>query len=178
MTYVLPPVPSVDQVGIEARARAFTTRSVKTSAKRSALARILSMTDLTTLEGMDTPDKVRRLCRKALHPAPAPEVPPVAAVCVYPPFVPIAKEELAGSGVKVASVATSFPSGQSFLDVRVEEVRRTAESGADEIDMVINRGAFLAGDYQRVFDEVAAVKEACGQAHLKTILETGELPAG
>ena len=173
--YVLPPVPTVDQVAVEARARAFTKRSIKTHAKERALALVTSMIDLTTLEGMDTEDKVRRLCRKALTPLPGHPVPPVAAVCVYPTMVRVAREALAGSPVHVASVATAFPSGQSFLDVRLDEVRRTVEAGADEIDMVIARGAFLRGDHARVHDEIAAVKEACGPAHLKVILETGEL---
>ncbi|MCB9899304.1 MAG: deoxyribose-phosphate aldolase [Planctomycetes bacterium] len=175
MSYVLPPVPSVDQVAVEQRAAAFTKRSIKTSAKKAALAFTVRMIDLTTLEGADTPGKVLRLCRKAMRPALDPQVPSVAAVCVYPTMVGVALRELAGSGVKVASVATAFPSGQSFLDVRLDEVRRTVELGADEIDMVINRGAWLAGDVARVHDEIASIKQACGPAHLKVILETGEL---
>jgi len=173
--YVLPPVPSVDQVQAELRAFSFKTRSIKTSAKKQALALTLSMIDLTTLEGMDTPDKVRRLCRKGRDPLPGEDLPPVGAICVYPTMVAVAKEALRGSPVKVASVATAFPSGQTFMEIKVEETRRTAEAGADEIDMVIPRGAFLAGEYARVHDEVAAVKGACGAAHLKVILETGEL---
>jgi len=173
--YTPPREPAVDQVGAEARAAAFTKRSIKTSAKRAALDRIVSMIDLTTLEGADTPDRVRRLCRKARTPLPGHDVPPVAAVCVYPALVPVARAELERSTVRVASVATSFPSGQSFLDIRLAEVRETVEKGADEIDMVLSRGAFLAGDYARVHDEIAAVKDACGSAHLKVILETGEL---
>lgn len=174
-TYSLPHVPAVDQVAAEMRAKSFTTRSIKTTAKARALAIVTSMIDLTTLEGSDTPDKVRRLCRKGLQPLVGSDVPPVAAICVYPTMVATAKEELAGSKVKVAAVATAFPSGQSFLDIRLAEVRDTVDAGADEIDMVINRGAFLAGDYARVYDEIADVKEACGHAHLKVILETGEI---
>ncbi len=175
MTYTLPRVPAVDQVAAEMRAKSFTTRSIKTTAKARALALVTSMIDLTTLEGSDTPDKVRRLCRKGLQPLVGSEVPPVAAICVYPTMVATAKDELRGSNVKVAAVATAFPSGQSFLDIRLAEVRDTVDAGADEIDMVINRGAFLAGDYARVYDEIADVKEACGPAHLKVILETGEI---
>jgi len=166
----------VDQVAVEARARAFAGRSIKTTAKRGALDLIVRMIDLTTLEGMDTPGKVRALCRKARVPhARIPEVPPVAAVCVYPSLVGVARAALEGSPVKVASVATSFPSGQSPLALRLDEVKRVVEAGADEVDMVISRGAFLAGRYAEVGDEVAAVKAACGPAHLKVILETGEL---
>lgn len=176
MRYELPPIPTVDQIAAEARARSFTTRSIKTTAKRAVLHTIVEMIDLTTLEGADTPAKVRRLSRKAITPWPGhPDVPSVAAVCVYPTMVEVAREALRGSPVRVAAVATAFPSGQSFLDVRLDEVRRTVDAGADEIDMVINRGAFLAGDYARVFDEIAATKAACGAAHLKVILETGEL---
>ena len=174
-SYTLPLVPTVDAVALENRAKSFTKRSIKTEAKRAALDIITSMIDLTTLEGMDTEDKVRRLCRKGLTPDAASDSPPVAAICVYPTMVEVAREELEGSNVKVAAVATAFPSGQSFLDIRLAEVRQTVECGADEIDMVISRGAFLAGEYARVHDEIAAVKEACGTAHLKVILETGEL---
>jgi len=132
--------------------------------------------DLTTLEGKDTPGKVRQLCEKALHPLDRdPSVGPTAAICVYPNLVPVAKQALHGSTVKVASVATAFPSGQSPLSVKLDDTRRAVELGADEIDMVIDRGAMLAGDYAKVFDEIAATKEACGEAHLKVILETGEL---
>ncbi len=173
--YRLPAIPSVDQVALEERAASFTKRSVKSSAKKAALATIVRMMDLTTLEGADTPGKVRMLCQKARTPKPGSKVPSVAAICVYPTLVAVAKKALEGSTVKVASVATSFPSGQSFLQTRLEEVRRAVSAGADEIDMVINRGAYLAGEYSRVFDEIVAVKEACGPAHLKTILETGEL---
>jgi deoxyribose-phosphate aldolase len=167
------------------RADGFGKRSIKSSSKEFALRLAVSMTDLTTLEGKDSPEKVRSLCRKAVSPAPALDralraagkqpVPSVAAICVYPSLVSVAKETLAGSGVKVASVATGFPSGQFPLDLRLDDVRRAVGDGADEIDMVINRGAFLAGQYALVADEIARVKEACGPAHLKVILETGEL---
>jgi len=175
-SYVLPPVPPVDAVALEARASSFTKRSIKGVAKKAALAHIVSMIDLTTLEGSDTPDKVRALCRRARSPKPGdPEVPPVAAVCVYPSLVEAARRELRGSPVRIASVATAFPSGQSFEDLRLEEVRRAVEAGADEIDIVIRRGALLRAEHPRVFDEIAAAKERCGPAHLKVILETGEL---
>ncbi len=161
---------------VEERAAAFTKRSIKASAKLAGLKLIVSMMDLTTLEGKDTPGKVAFLCRKAMQPAdPRYDVPPCAAVCVYPNLVRAAKRFLGNSGVKVASVATAFPSGLMPLDLKLEEVRRAAGDGADEIDMVIERGFFLAGDYERVSDEIAATKEACGRAHLKVILETGEL---
>ncbi|QDU85105.1 Deoxyribose-phosphate aldolase [Planctomycetes bacterium Pla163] len=169
------PAITVDARAVEARAARFTRRSIKNEAKRAALAAAMSMVDLTTLEGMDTPGKVERLCRKALQPGLDPRLPRVAAVCVYPTFVAHARQVLEGSDVRVAAVATAFPSGQSFLDVRLDETRRTVDAGAHEIDMVIDRGAFLAGDHARVFDEIAATKEACGAAHLKVILETGEL---
>jgi deoxyribose-phosphate aldolase len=169
-------LPGVDKVGVEARAAALGTRSIKTAAKAQAIDLAIRMVDLTTLEGADTPGKVRALSAKALRPDPAdPTCPPVAAVCVYPAMVPFAAEVLAGSGVHLASVATSFPSGQAPLDVKLADVRDAVGAGADEIDMVISRGAFLAGDYTTVFDEIVAVKEACGAAHLKVILETGEL---
>jgi deoxyribose-phosphate aldolase len=169
-------LPGVDAVGVEARAAALGTRSVKTTAKAAAIDLAIRMVDLTTLEGADTPGKVRALSAKALRPDPAdPSCPPVAAVCVYPAMVPVAAEVLAGSGVHLASVATAFPSGQAPLDVKLADTRDAVAGGADEIDMVISRGAFLAGDYRRVFDEIVAVKEACGDAHLKVILETGEL---
>ena len=169
-------VPVVDEVGVNERVARFTSRSIKKEAKVEALKLILSMIDLTTLEGQDTPGKVRQLCQKAMHLHDAlPDLPHVAAVCVYPTMVGIAKKALAGSGIKVASVATAFPSGQSSLDVKLEDTRAAVEAGADEIDMVISRGAFLAGDYRYVFEEIRAVKEACGEAHLKVILETGEL---
>jgi deoxyribose-phosphate aldolase len=161
----------------EERASAFTKRSIKTSAKLAGLKIITSMMDLTTLEGKDTPGKVAYLCRKALQPAdPKYGVPPCAAVCVYPNMVRYARRFLGdSSSVRIASVATGFPSGQYPLRTRLEETRRAAGDGADEIDMVIDRGGFLAGDHARVFDEIAAVKAACGAAHLKVILETGEL---
>jgi deoxyribose-phosphate aldolase len=166
----------IDQVMAEERATAFTRRSVKTSAKLGGLKLAISMMDLTTLEGKDTPGKIAFLCRKAMHPLDSRyDVPPCAAVCVYPPFVRVAKKFLGGSPVKVASVATAFPAGLMPLRLKLQETRTAASDGADEIDMVINRGAFLAGDYGRVFDEIASVKEACNQAHLKVILETGEL---
>jgi deoxyribose-phosphate aldolase len=171
------PLPTVDQIMTDERAAAFTKRSIKTSAKLAGLKMAVAMCDLTTLEGKDTPGKVAYLCRKALQPADAKyDVPPCAAVCVYPNMVNYARKFLGeNSQVHVASVATGFPSGQFPLRTRLEEVRRAVADGADEIDMVINRGAFLAGDHAKVFDEIAAVKEACGVAHLKVILETGEL---
>ncbi|MFI5889396.1 deoxyribose-phosphate aldolase [Actinoplanes sp. NPDC051513] len=169
-------LPGVDKVGVEARAAALGTRSVKTTAKAKAIDLAIRMVDLTTLEGADTPGKVSALSAKALRPDPAdPSCPSVAAVCVYPSMVPVAASVLAGSGVHVASVATAFPSGQAPLDVKLADTRDALAAGADEIDMVISRGAFLAGDYAKVFDEIVAVKEACGDAHLKVILETGEL---
>jgi deoxyribose-phosphate aldolase len=169
-------VPLVDEVGVVERAARFQTRSIKKDAKIAALHMILSMIDLTTLEGQDTPGKVRQLCRKALHLHDAlPGLPQVAAVCVYPTMVGIAKRTLGDADIKVASVATAFPSGMSPRSVKLEETRMAVAEGADEIDMVISRGAFLQGDYDSVFDEIAAIREACGAAHLKVILETGEL---
>jgi deoxyribose-phosphate aldolase len=170
-------IPTVDQIAAEARAASFTKRSIKKTAKKQVLEMIVRMIDLTTLEGMDTPGKVRMLCRKARQPLVHRSVPPVAAVCVYPSLVAVAKDALKGSPVKVASVATSFPSGQTYIDERLREVERVVSDGADEVDMVINRNAFLSGEYQRVFDEIQATKQACGSAHLKVILETGELGA-
>ena len=168
--------PTVDQIMAEERAAAFTKRSIKTSAKLAGLKLAVSMMDLTTLEGQDTPGKIAFLCRKAMQPLdPSYQVPPCAAVCVYPNFVRAAKKFVGNSGVKVASVATAFPSGQTPLRTKLTEVRSAVQDGADEIDMVIDRGAFLSGKYGRVFDEIAATKEACGNAHLKVILETGEL---
>src|SRR3954471_3480694 len=168
--------PGVDQVMAEERAAAFGKRSIKTSAKLSGLKLAISMMDLTTLEGKDTPGKVAFICRKAMQPMdPRYEVPSCAAVCVYPNLVRPAKRFLADSGVKVASVATAFPTGLMPLRLKLEEVRSAARDGADEIDMVINRGVFLAGEHARISDEIAATKEACGDAHLKVILETGEL---
>jgi len=166
---------------LEARAASFTKRSIKTSAKLHGLLLAMSMIDLTTLEGKDSPEKVRSLCRKAVRPYDRDEldlgmrVPSVAAVCVYPSLVPIAKETLEGSTVKIAAVATGFPSGQYPLSVRLQDTRDAVEAGADEIDMVINRGAFLSGRYAEVGREIEEVKAACGDAHLKVILETGEL---
>lgn len=167
---------TIDQVMVEERARAFTKRSIKTSAKLAGLKLVVSMMDLTTLEGKDTPGKVAYLCRKAIQPADARyEVPSCAAVCVYPNLVRAAKMFVGDSGVKVAAVATAFPSGAMPLKVKLEDTRMAVGYGADEIDMVIDRGAFLAGEFARVSDEIAATKEACGAAHLKVILETGEL---
>lgn len=170
-------VPTIDQVMVEERAASFTKRSIKTSAKLTGLKMAISMIDLTTLEGKDTPGKVAYVCRKALQPLdPKYNVPPCGAVCVYPNMVRYARRFLGEhSPVHVASVATGFPSGQFPLRTKLEETRRAVGDGADEIDMVIDRGAFLAGDQRKVFDEIVAVKEACGSAHLKVILETGEL---
>jgi deoxyribose-phosphate aldolase len=170
-------IPTVDAVMAEERAAAFAKRSIKTIAKLAGLKMAVSMMDLTTLEGKDTPGKVAYLCRKALQPGePKYGVPSCAAVCVYPNMVKYARKFLGeNSPVRVASVATGFPSGQYPLLTKLEEVRRAVGEGADEIDMVIDRGAFLDGDYAKVFDEIAATKEACGGAHLKVILETGEL---
>ena len=170
-------VPTIDQIMTEERAAAFTKRSLKTTAKLAGLKMAVSMCDLTTLEGKDTPGKVAYLCRKALQPIEAKYgVPPCAAVCVYPNLVKPARRFLGDrSPVKIAAVATGFPSGQYPLRTKLEEVRRTVADGADEIDMVIDRGAFLAGEHARMFDEIAATKAACGPAHLKVILETGEL---
>ena len=168
--------PSVDQVNVEERVSRFTKRSIKTSSKVYALKLALSMMDLTTLEARDTPGKVKQLCMKAMHPHDGlPGIPSVAAVCVYPNLVRTAKQALQGSKVKVASVATAFPSGMSTRKVKIEETKFAVGEGADEVDMVISRGHFLQGEYNYVFDEIAAVKEACGEAHLKVILETGEL---
>jgi deoxyribose-phosphate aldolase len=172
----LPRIGSVDQVGAEERAATLAKRSIKRESKLFALELAVRMSDLTTLEGADTPGKVAALCSKALRPDPVdPTIPPVAAVCVYPNLVEHALQKLEGSPVKVASVATAFPSGQSPTDIKVEDARRAAELGAHEIDMVIDRGAFLSGNYAKVYDEVRLVKEAVGETHLKVILETGEL---
>ena len=172
----LPRIGSVDAVALEDRAASLAKRSIKKDAKVFALELAIRTTDLTTLEGADTPGKVAALSSKAVRPDPGdPGVPSVAAVCVYPNLVPVARERLRGSGVKVAAVATGFPSGQYPLAVKVADVRSAVELGADEIDMVIDRGAFLSGRYAKVYDEVVQVKEACGDAHLKVILETGEL---
>ena len=169
-------VSTVDEVGVKERAARFQTRSIKNESKVEALHMILSMIDLTTLEGQDTPGKVRQLCQKAIHLHDAmPGLPHVAAVCVYPTMVSEAKKALGNHNINVASVATAFPSGMAPLQIKLEETRIAVDDGADEIDMVISRGAFLQGDYRYVFDEISAVKEACGDAHLKVILETGEL---
>ncbi|GII03063.1 deoxyribose-phosphate aldolase [Planobispora takensis] len=169
-------LPGVDRVGADQRAATLGTRSIKTTAKAAAIDLAIRMVDLTTLEGADTPGKVRAMCAKAVHPDPGdPSVPKVAAVCVYPDLVAQAVESLGDSGVKVASVATAFPSGRSSLDVKVADTALAVAAGAAEIDMVIDRGAFLAGDYLKVFEEITAIKAACGEAHLKVILETGEL---
>ena len=169
-------LPGVDQVGVEERVAKLATRSIKTDSKRWAIDLAIAMTDLTTLEGQDTPGKVRALCAKGRRPDPTdPEVPAVAAICVYPDMVATAVDALQGSDVGVASVATAFPSGRSSLDIKLADTRMAVEAGATEVDMVIDRGAFLAGRYGLVFEEIAAVKEACGDAHLKVILETGEL---
>ena len=169
-------MPTIDQVMAEERASAFTKRSIKNASKLAGLKMVVSMMDLTTLEGKDTPGKVAYLCRKAIQPAePRLGVPSCAAVCVYPNLVRAARAFVGDSGVKVAAVATAFPSGAMPLRVKLTDVRMAVDFGADEIDMVIDRGAFLAGEHGRVSDEIAAVKEACGPAHLKVILETGEL---
>src|SRR5688572_19112421 len=169
-------VTPVDQVGVEERVARLGTRSIKKESKVHALKLALSMIDLTTLEGQDTPGKVRQLCQKAMHLHDTmPGLPHVAAVCVYPTMVSVARKALSGTAIKVASVATAFPSGMAPLSVKLEDTRVAVAEGADEVDMVISRGAFLSGEYQRVFDEIVAVREACGAAHLKVILETGEL---
>lgn len=181
-------VPSVDEVGIHERADFFAKRSIKKQSKMEALLTCIRMCDLTTLEGADSPGKVKQLCNKAIRPAPAfllaelagsstpVQIPMVGAVCVYPSMVPHAARALSGTGIHIASVATAFPSGQAPMKIKVQDVRFAIDSGADEIDMVINRGAFLSGEYQLVFDEIAQIKEICGHnVHLKVILETGEL---
>src|SRR4051812_38185250 len=174
-------LPGVDQVGAEARAASLGTRSIKTTAKAYAIDLAIRMVDLTTLEGQDTHGKVRALAAKAMRPDPAdPTCPSVAAVCVYPDMVATAKETLGSSGVHVAAVATAFPSGRAALDIKLADTVDAVEAGADEVDMVIDRGAFLAGHYREVYDEIVAVREACTRAdgsaaHLKVILETGEL---
>jgi deoxyribose-phosphate aldolase len=169
-------LPHVDRVGIQERVDALAKRSIKGEAKREGLLLAISMLDLTTLEGADTPGKVRQLAAKAVTPSPAyPEVPSCAAVCVYPTMVRAACDAVAGSGVHVASVATGFPAGQTPLVTRLEEVRLAVADGADEIDMVISRDAYLSGDDARVADEIEQIKDACGDAHLKVILETVEL---
>ncbi len=170
------PSPPVDQVGVEERVARLCERSVKKSSKLEALALAISMVDLTTLEGKDTPGKVRQLCYKAMHMHDAlPNVPKVAAICVYPTLVKTAKEALKGSGIKVAAVSTAFPSGQAPQQVKIDDTKFAVSEGADEIDMVISRGEFLRGEHNFVFDEIAMIKHVCGKAHLKVILETGEL---
>jgi deoxyribose-phosphate aldolase len=170
---IAPASPTVDAVMLESRAAGFAKRSLKNDAKLAAIDLAIRCIDLTTLEGRDSPGRIRSLCAKAALPAPG--APRVAAVCVYPNLVGIAKDALRGSGVLVASVATAFPSGLSSLDVKLRDTEAALESGADEIDMVIDRGAFLAGDEARLVEDVAAVKALCGDVHLKVILETGEL---
>ncbi|MGI5330324.1 deoxyribose-phosphate aldolase [Actinomadura nitritigenes] len=169
-------LPAVDETGAAERAARLATRSIKTSAKAAAIDLAISMVDLTTLEGADTPGKVRAMCAKAVRPDPAdPSAPGVAAVCVYPDLVDVAVRALRGTGVGVASVATAFPSGRAPLEAKLADTRAAVAAGAAEIDMVIDRGAFLSGDVLKVFEEITAVKQACGEAHLKVILETGEL---
>ena len=168
--------PTIDKVGVEERVSRFQKRSIKNEAKVQGLKMALNMIDLTTLEGKDTPGKVKQMCYKAQHLHDHhPGLPTVAAVCVYPSMVKTAKQEVSGSGIKVASVSTAFPAGQAPMDVKIRDTKFAVDQGADEIDMVISRGRFLAGDYNFVFDEIAQIKEACGKARLKVILETGEL---
>jgi len=168
-------LPGVDAVGLEARAATLGTRSIKNDSKIWAIDTAISMVDLTTLEGVDTPGKVRAMCSKALHPDPTDNTcPSVAAVCVYGDLVPTARE-VVGDRIHVAAVATAFPSGRASMDVKLIDTKEAVAAGADEIDMVIDRGAFMSGDYAKVYDEIVAVKQACGDAHLKVILETGEL---
>jgi deoxyribose-phosphate aldolase len=168
--------PPIDQISVEERCARFQTRSIKGETKVAGLKLALSMIDLTTLEGKDSEGKVKQLCYKAMHPHDTlPGIPTVAAVCVYPTMVRTARKALKGSNIKVAAVATAFPSGLAPLKVKLDDTRFAVDEGADEIDMVISRGKFLQGEYNFVFDEIAAVKEACGKAHLKVILETGEL---
>lgn len=168
--------PQIDQVSVEERVARLNSRSIKKASKVVGLKLALNMIDLTTLEGKDTAGKVKQMCYKAMHPHDElPGLPTVAAVCVYPTFVGLAKKSLGNSGVKVASVATAFPSGQSTREIKIKDTKFAVSEGADEVDMVISRGEFLAGNYNYVFDEIAQVKEACGAARLKVILETGEL---
>ncbi|MDX8051961.1 deoxyribose-phosphate aldolase [Lentzea sp. BCCO 10_0798] len=169
-------LPGVDQVGVEQRSAGLGTRSIKKASKLHAIDLAISMVDLTTLEGADTHGKVRSLAAKARRPDPdRPDVPKVAAVCVYPDMVKTAADDLVGTGINVASVATAFPSGRSTMDIKLADTRFAVEQGASEVDMVIDRGAFLSGRYGQVFEEIVKIKEACGDAHLKVILETGEL---
>ena len=166
----------VDKVGVEERVARFQTRSIKNEAKKQGLHMVLNMIDLTTLEGKDTPGKVQQMCYKAQHLHDVnPGLPTVAAVCVYPSMVAVARKSLRNSSVKIASVSTAFPSGQSTREIKLSDTKFAVDQGADEIDMVISRGKFLEGEYNFVFDEIAAIKEACGKARLKVILETGEL---
>lgn len=176
-SYTPPQIPPVDQVGVEERATKFQQRSIKVESKVEGLKHIISMIDLTTLEGKDTPGKVRRLCRKARWPLhdEQEDCPSVAAVCVYPSMVSVAYEELKDTDINVASVATYFPSGQAPIEEKLDDIESAIEAGANEIDIVINRGAFLRGDYSQVYDEIAAAREVSKQAHLKVILEVGEL---
>ena len=168
--------PRIDQVGVEERAARFTKRSLKDEAKLNGLKLVLNMIDLTTLEGKDTDGKVKQLCYKAAHlHDQLPGLPAVAAICVYPSMVRIARKAVGDSGIRIASVATAFPSGQAPRDVKIRDTKYAVNEGADEVDMVISRGKFHMGEYNYVFDEIAAVKEACGEARLKVILETGEL---
>jgi deoxyribose-phosphate aldolase len=168
--------PRIDKVGVEERVSRFQKRSIKKEAKMQGLHMALSMIDLTTLEGKDTPGKVRQMCFKAAHLHDIhPGLPTVAAVCVYPSMVSTAKKAVEGTGIKVASVSTAFPSGQAPMEVKLTDTKFAVDNGADEIDMVISRGKFLSGEYNFVFDEIAGIKEACGKARLKVILETGEL---
>ncbi|RCL74875.1 MAG: deoxyribose-phosphate aldolase [Flavobacteriales bacterium] len=168
--------PTVDKVGVEERVSRFQKRSIKTSAKMDGLKLVLNMIDLTTLEGKDTPGKVRQMCYKANHLHDSfPGLPSVAAVCVYPSMVKLAKSMVKNSAVKVASVSTAFPSGQAPIDVKISDTKFAVDQGADEIDMVISRGKFLAGEFSFVYDEIAQIKEVCGKSRLKVILETGEL---
>lgn len=173
----VPPSPTVDQVGIDERAARFRTRSIKADSKMTALKMVLNMIDLTTLEGKDTKGKVKQMCHKAQHPHDAgKDIPTVAAVCVYPTMVATAREALGPkSSINIASVATSFPAGLNSMKARIADTKLALESGADEIDMVISRGKFLEGEYNYTFDEIAAIKQACGKKRLKVILETGEL---
>ncbi len=168
-------IPAIDQVGVDERVSRLNKRSIKTDSKMSALKLAISMMDLTTLDAKDTPGKVKQLCAKAIRPHEMEGIPSAAAVCVYANLVSVAKEALKGTKIKVAAVSTAFPSGMSNRKFKLEETKYAVAEGADEIDMVISRGHFLKGEYNFVFDEIAAVKEACGEAHLKVILETGEL---
>ena len=174
--FQMPSSPTIDKVGVEERVARFQTRSIKGKSKLQGLSMVLSMIDLTTLEGKDTPNKVRQMCYKAQHLHDVHDgLPTVAAVCVYPSMVAVAREALKGSPIKIASVSTAFPSGQAPFEVKKMDTQFAIESGADEIDMVISRGKFLAGEYAFVFDEIATIKEICGSTRLKVILETGEL---